>query len=163
MFVPVAAIKVWQFLYFTLDVEARVMRAFFRFLRRPPDISIGQNYLHRWYLIPRNRFFNSYLHKFERSDDDRAFHDHPWLSCSFLIAGVLKEHSPKGVRVIPRFYPVFRTAKFAHRLEVVRGPIWTLFITGPRVRQWGFHCPQGWRHWTEFTTPDGTQTGKGCD
>lgn len=36
-----------------------------------PDIIIGENgddYLHRWYVIPRNRFFNIYLHYFLRSD-----------------------------------------------------------------------------------------------
>ena len=29
-------------------------------------------YMLRWYLIPRNRRFNIYLHKFLRDDDDRA-------------------------------------------------------------------------------------------
>ena len=33
-------------------------------------------YLHRWYVIPRNRFLNLYLHKFLRDDEDRALHDH---------------------------------------------------------------------------------------
>ena len=41
---------------------------------------IGKNYLSRWHIIPRNRYFNIYLHKFVGSDDDRALHDHPWRS-----------------------------------------------------------------------------------
>jgi hypothetical protein len=40
---------------------------------RPPDYIIGGEadpYLRRWWVIPRNRFFNIYLHHFVRSDDE---------------------------------------------------------------------------------------------
>jgi len=127
-----------------------------------PDRIIGGDYLHRWYIIPHNRVFNIYLHRFGRSDDDRALHDHPWYSVSFLLQGELLEHYLNGCRHIPHFLPVFRTAKFAHRLELVKGPVWTIFITGPRVRSWGFYCSNGWRHWRDFTTTDESQVEKGC-
>ena len=130
---------------------------------RQPDQIIGINYLSRWHVIPRNRVFNIYLHKFTGSDDDRALHDHPWYSLSFLLKGELIEHSFNKIKSIPLLLPVFRTAKFAHRLEVIKGPVWTIFITGPKIREWGFYCPKGWRHWTEFTTEDGAHVGKGCD
>lgn len=128
-----------------------------------PDVIIGENYLSRWHVIPRNKFFNVYLHKFSGSDDDRAQHDHPWWSLSFLLKGEAKEHYLKKVRLVPRFFPIIRSAKFTHRLEVVQGPVWTLFITGPRIRQWGFHCPKGWVHWKEFTDTTGHKVGKGCN
>lgn len=36
-------------------------------------------YLHRWYLTPRSStLFGIFIHKFIRSDEDRAVHDHPW-------------------------------------------------------------------------------------
>ena len=130
---------------------------------RSPDKIIGGDYLWRWYLIPHNRIFNIYLHRFGRSDDDRALHDHPWYSMSILLKGEMIEHSFKGIRHIPRWLPIFRTAKFAHRLELVKGPVWTLFITGPNIRSWGFYCPQGWRHWQKFTSDDGNEVGLGCD
>lgn len=40
----------------------------------------------------------------------------------------------------------------------------TLFFCGPRVREWGFHCPQGWRHWRQYVAPTsyGNRVGKGC-
>ena len=50
-------------------------------------------------------------------------------------------------------------------------PVWTLFITGPRLRDWGFYCPKasaagGWRHWKDFTgyrkTGTGHEVGPGC-
>jgi hypothetical protein len=136
-------------------------------LKRPPDFVINDPgmdipYLSRWWLIPRNRFFNVYLHKFTRSDSDRALHDHPWYSMSVLLKGKLLEHQLGADRWIKRFVPVFRSARFAHRLELIEGPVWTLFITGPRIREWGFHCPGGWVHWTVFTTADGKNIDKGC-
>ncbi|TQV82816.1 hypothetical protein [Aliikangiella coralliicola] len=131
---------------------------------REPDQVIGGDYLKRWYVIPRNRFFNIYLHCFNRSDDDRALHDHPWWSLSILLKGELIEHTFNSVRHIPRLLPIIRSAKLAHRLELVKGPAWTIFITGPKVREWGFHCPiSGWRHWKKFTTEDGLGIERGCD
>jgi hypothetical protein len=147
-----------------------------RITRRPPDVVIGEPdrpYLRRWWLIPRNRFFNAYLHQFLRSDDDRALHDHPWVNCSILLRGSYTEHTIQAggihkAEVLSAGTVRFRrTGAFAHRIELHDGPCWTLFITGPRYRQWGFHCPQqGWVHWEDFTAEadDGTlTTGRGCD
>lgn len=134
---------------------------------REPDLWIGGKdapYLLRWYLIPRNRFFNIYLHCILRDDDDRALHDHPWWSISFLLDGIIKEIDKKGSRFVHMFLqPRVRSAKYAHRLELVTDSAWTLFITGPRIREWGFHCPQGWRHWSQFTDATGEKVGKGCN
>lgn len=113
---------------------------------------IGLNYMTRWHIIPRNRFFNIYLHRIE-GDDGRDMHDHPWWSMSFLLRGQLVEEyidrsfadPGRGylVRLIPRLLPVVRSATFAHRLEVWDGPVWTLFITGPVRRKWGFYTRTG--------------------
>jgi hypothetical protein len=57
---------------------------------RPPDFSIGpkgDRYMLRWWVIPRNRWFNIYLHRFLHDDEDRALHDHPWVSCSYILWG----------------------------------------------------------------------------
>ena len=132
-------------------------------LTRQPDVRIGDGYLSRWYIIPRNRFLNIYLHKFTGSDDDRALHDHPWCSASCLLAGQLREVTATGGRTMPRFWPVLRSATRAHRLELIEGPAWTVFITGPYFRQWGFICPEGWRHWREFTDETGNRVGRGCE
>lgn len=139
--------------------------------QREPDIIIGGHenpYLYRWYIIPRNRFFNIYLHLFFRSDDDRALHDHPWWSCSFILEGEYNEclsHAWEKERIVRRSCGdvVWRKATSAHRIILIDGvPCWTLFITEPRLRKWGFHCPGGWRHWREFTSEDGKTIGPGC-
>jgi hypothetical protein len=146
-----------------------------RILRRsnfPPDFIIGspdRPYLRRWFVIPRNNIFNIYLHQFLRSDDDRALHDHPWWNASILLNGRYVEHTiaAGGInrRVEYRAGDIkLRGARYAHRIELVDGQCWSLFITGPRLREWGFHCPFGWRHWKEFTAPHNSgEIGKGCE
>jgi len=115
---------------------------------RRPDIIIGSGqspYMLRWYLIPRNRFFNVYLHHILRSDDDRALHDHPWWSFSLILLGVYGEVTGNGVKGFGTGDVIYRSAEYSHRLTVVSGAtVWTLFVTGPRARDWGFYCPQGW-------------------
>lgn len=118
-------------------------------LKRKPDEVIGINYLSRWHIIPKNHVFNIYLHKYNGSDG-RVLHDHPFYSVSFLLKGELKEYSLNKIRLIPKYLPIFRTAKFTHRLELVKGPVFTIFITGPKVREWGFHCSDGWKYHKDF-------------
>jgi hypothetical protein len=137
-----------------------------------PDFIIGKpgdDYMRRWFVIPRNRFFNVYLHRFIRSDDDRALHDHPWMNCSLLLQGEYTEHTiPQGGIHQRKRYVAgdlkFRGPRSAHRVELTAGPSLSLFITGPRVRDWGFHCPAGWRRWQDFTAPHNSgEIGPGCD
>jgi len=151
---------------------------------RQPDFVIGGHerpYLRRHWLIPRNRFFNVYVHEFLRSDDDRALHDHPWLfNASWLIEGQYVEQTiQEGGIVVDTLRSAgefkFRWGRAPHRVELFDAipfdatsgckPCWTVFVTGPIVRRWGFHCPhQGWIPWELFTaTNDKGAVGKGCD
>lgn len=139
--------------------------------KRPPDLVIGPTddpYMLRWWVIPRNKWFNIYLHRFLHSDDDRALHDHPWFNCSILLEGKYTEHtiSDGGVHNRKEYCAgniKFRGPRYAHRVELNNGPCWTLFITGPKMRDWGFHCPNGWRSWEQFVRADNHGTiGKGC-
>lgn len=141
---------------------------------REPDFIIGKDspggaYLKRWWVIPRNRWFNIYLHQILRDDDDRALHDHPWWNVSLILRGGYFECTPgpdhdrpcrrwRGAGSV-----TFRRARSAHRLEVHKRPAWTLFITGPRLREWGFYCPKGWVLWKDFVSPDDHgSVGPGC-
>jgi len=60
-------------------------------------------------------------------------------------------------RDIPWLWPVVRPANgYAHRLVIPEGEsAWTLFITGPRGRHWGFWCPAGWKYWREYEADGG--------
>lgn len=169
---------------------------------RPPNLVIGgwdNPYLLRWWLIPRNRFANAYLHLILREDDDRAIHDHPWENVSIPltpglreVVGVTGAHK-RRIKVamdgdtcerVLRFpvrarelrpgkvYP--RWGQSAHRLIIDprltrphTNSVWTLFLTGPRRRVWGFHCTNGtdekWVPHYKFTAgSDGALIGAGC-
>lgn len=157
-----------------------------RVTRRPPDFQIGgadNPYCNRWWVIPRNRWLNIYLHQFVRDDDDRALHDHPWPNCSIVLRGwyyeIQFEEPPSNGRALPRTWaevrdpgdwPKFPRASLAHRIVLpkVEGrprPCWSLFLTGPVIRDWGFWCPLGrWVHWRDFTAgANGELVGQGCD
>ena len=151
-------------------------------ISRKPDFVIGDPnapYLRRWWLTNRKRDMEKckiYLHHILRDDDDRAFHDHPSRSCSIILRGGYVEHLPNGVKK-NRYagHVIFRKAEQPHRLELHRDkngqpiPAWTIFIFGPKIREWGFLCPNGWRHWREFTgVPEGQEAkgderGRGCE
>lgn len=118
---------------------------------------------------------NLYLHHFLRDDDDRALHDHPSWAVSFMLRGSYVEHTiaAGGIHqreVISagriRFLPTMHT----HRIELANrrpgdGSTWTLFLFGPTVREWGFHCPErGWVPWKKFTAAGKPgEMGPGCD
>jgi hypothetical protein len=134
-------------------VDLLIIHVFRRINIWHPDRLIGSDddtYMERWFVIPKNRFFNIYLHRFLRSDDDRALHDHPWWNISILLLGKYTEHTIDAGGIHHREERVAgavkcRGAKSAHRIELTDGYCWSLFITGPVVREWGFHCPTGWR------------------
>lgn len=162
--------------------------------RRPDRIIYGQSdgspYLLRWHLIPRNPYFNIYLHCFIGDDIGPELHDHPWWSIGTLIKGELNEvtfvNKPVHwigteechayITPLTRWIPKYRSAEFKHRLLL--NPItlrpqdrpltsilwrdfetdaipechaWTIFITGPKKRTWGFWDKAGnFTNWRDF-------------
>lgn len=138
-----------------------------RVSKRPPDMIIhrrgsahhAEHYIHRWYLIPRNRFVNVYLHE-TLLDDDEPPHDHPWPNVSIILKGGYWEtqfnplqdsggnwHLPGVTYWRSPGSVVFRSATRVHRLAVESTEAkraWSLFITGPMVRDWGFWGKRGW-------------------
>lgn len=176
---------------------------------RPPDFEIGppgDRYMQRWHLtpwstyprgtVPKNlweafwrRLPNLYLHRFLHDDEDRALHDHPWTSVSWLLRGNYWEvlFVPKSEQLVEKLRAeglprpttkVFRPqgsvnargSETAHRVVLERDaagqPVQaiSLFFTGFKVREWGFHCPKAWRVWKEFVGErDKGAVGRGCE
>lgn len=128
---------------------------------------------------------NLYVHVFLRDDDDRALHDHPSWAVSLLLDGSYLEHTiAEGGIHRRRLWEAgslrFLPTRHAHRIELpelandmfttdhgatLKVPCVTLFLFGPTVREWGFHCPhRGWVHWQDFTSPGRPgEIGGGCD
>lgn len=141
--------------------------------KREPDVLIGPTkedpYMRRWWVIPRNKHFNVYLHHMRHDDDDRAAHDHPWWSISLCLKGYIleKEYHPESKTYtdnhIRKGNFKYRSSSYAHRLVLPEGDAWTLFITGSRKRDWGFYCPKKWVFWKDFVDPNNPgQPGRGC-
>jgi hypothetical protein len=146
---------------------------------RPYDFAIGvpnERYCLRWWVIPRNRWFNIYLHHFLHDDEDRALHDHPWPSISFLLqTGYYEVIGIPSRKVWRREGSVtFRHAATPHRIVLDRRQMddgsfaaveaISLFITGSVIRNWGFHCPKAWVPWQQFVdSRDKGAVGRGCD
>lgn len=107
-------------------------------------------YMFRWWLLPYSCWRPSVrVHEIIASDDDRAFHDHPWWYFSIILRGGYWEVRPcydasdlyEG-DVRTWYGPgsvIFRRAASWHRLEIPNGSTCTtLFTTGRYARRWGF-------------------------
>lgn len=85
------------------------------------------------------------VHHWLAPDDGRAFHDHPWWFLTFVIRGCYGDQSPDdsdptGYRTEFLRAPAVRFRRAEHRHTVVPCPggAWTLLVTGPARRRWGF-------------------------
>ena len=125
----------------------------------------GENepYLERYYhfLKERDRFpFNVFLHKFLKSDPDDV-HDHPWPYTTIILRGGYWEWIPIFDSVGRKTGEIqhwrgpghFRTcsATSYHRIELDPNiTAWTLFMPGPKQREWGFLVKNKWVQWQEY-------------
>lgn len=216
------ALRLWSLFVGAFKLYARLVKPSKKITLDGIDGGPRRPYLTRWHIIPRNPWFNIYLHYFEHGDDDRALHDHPWRSASLILDGRYIEHTTEWMYETPleataegvsmhtyRLHRMFSpgdgrtyvegsvsknagrwpgqnafdyTQEFStgdfrmlnadhmHMLELFGNndePCWTLFITGPRKRRWGFACggDEGWRDFSKYTAPHPTRPNAtvGCD
>ncbi|VTT96535.1 Uncharacterized protein OS=Sphingobium yanoikuyae GN=CP98_03180 PE=4 SV=1 [Gemmataceae bacterium] len=113
-----------------------------------------------------------FLHHFHRSDADEM-HDHPWPFTSLILAGGYFETTPApgwangSGPVRRRWYGpgslIRRPAHWIHRVEIPAGrDCWTVVLTGPKERSWGFWCPAvGYVPWRVHLA-NAERTGHGC-
>ena len=123
----------------------------------------NEPYLERYYLFlkERERFpFNVFLHKFLKSDPDDV-HDHPWPFATLILKGGYWEWRPQFDSEGRKIGEVakwcgpgsFRTARATtyHRIELDPAvTCWTLFMPGPKQRDWGFLVRNVWVQWEQY-------------
>ena len=123
----------------------------------------NEPYLERYYLFlrERERFpFNIFLHKFLKSDPDDV-HDHPWPYATLVLKGGYWEWIPHFDTVGRKTgeYQVWRgpghfrisKANSFHRIELDPDiTAWTLFMPGPKQRDWGFLVKNKWIQWEQY-------------
>ena len=121
------------------------------------DRQSDEPYLERYYLFLKDsdRFpFNVFLHKFLKGDPDDV-HDHPWPYATLILKGGYYEWLPqfdsKGNKIAemcvwrgPGSFRVCRANSY-HRIELDPSvTAWTLFMPGPKKRDWGFLVNNKW-------------------
>lgn len=155
-----------QFNFKLLDDEDRWTMIKFIGDEREPDLVIapdGNPYLYRWWVTPPHGPSNVYCHVQVDDDPERPLHDHPWDNTSVILSGGYKEtispfpfdpsFATTSEFIRQKGDVIFRKAPWPHRLELLDGCKYamTLFVTGPKIREWGFWYPDGWRLWTDVT------------
>ena len=117
----------------------------------------GAPYMRRWILAFAGWMVR--LHHIQKADAGRCPHDHPFDFVSVVLRGGYREErvvvSASGdtattweTRRAPGV--AYRRAEDLHRLVSVEPGTWTLVLTGPIRRTWGFLLPDG--RWVDFLT-----------
>lgn len=109
-------------------------------------------YMQRW--VFNFGFFSIRFHRWFSSDDDRHFHDHPWWYLTLVLRGGYTDVSPAGEDVLRTGSIRWRSALHRHTVKVNAGGCWTLMLTGPEVRRWGFwvngKLKMVWRYFFDY-------------
>jgi len=83
-------------------------------------------------------WFSVRLHHWFGPDDDRAPHDHPWDFTTFVLKGGYTDASPDGDQHLRAPAIARRSALHQHTVYPDPGGAWTIIVTGPKIRRWGF-------------------------
>ncbi len=78
------------------------------------------------------------IHHWLHSDDMRFKHDHPWWFITLVLWGGYQDCGDDKVDHLRAGSIRFRPANHRHSVWVDEGVAWTLLVTGPKVRKWGF-------------------------
>jgi hypothetical protein len=84
------------------------------------------------------------------------------VSLGVILKGQYIEHTPKGDFIRKQGSITFRLPSSLHWIEIDK-PVYTLFITGPRIRIWGFQCKNGWIDFNKYIKRRGdNRLANGC-
>lgn len=96
------------------------------------------------YTLIKSSWFNVYLHQLDAPKwHPVGCHDHPWWFVTLLIKGGYLENN-KGL--LSRKYPgqiLYRSADYTHDVTTPYGRSWSIVLTGPKSRNWGFMKCEG--------------------
>lgn len=93
-------------------------------------------YLRRWVLDLG--LFSLRVHHWLASDDQRYAHDHPWWFVTLCLAGGYWDLGERGTYRARRGSVRYFGSSHRHMVKVDPGGCWTLLLTGPERRVWGF-------------------------
>jgi hypothetical protein len=88
----------------------------------------------RYYITPKIFGYAVFLHRLHKNEKDGIFHNHPWSGVSLIFGSYLEQRLGESPKV-KRFFNFVRGGTH-HRIELPNGPVWTLFIHGPKFNRW---------------------------
>ena len=116
------------------------------------------------YQLLKTRWFNLYLHRVVAPNAHPECHNHPWTFVALLLKGGYREYLSGRWHIRRPGNVLFRRAETAHIVVTNPGkPSWSLVLTGPNRRAWGFQpCtePPGSPHQIPYATYVGIYTKK---
>ncbi len=109
------------------------------------EIRSKEGILHfkRWSIIS-TKWLSVYIHYINQADEDKHLHDHPWSFWSVILKGGYIELTESGRNHRRFLHMAFRKKNTPHKIEVLIHPTWSLVITGPGGRQWGYKVGNIW-------------------
>ena len=128
-------------------------------LYRHNIVTDGDPYMTRW--VFRHPWGTVRLHRIYREDRDPHPHDHPWAFISLILWGGYREERYHRIQAVGkpatfesrwiRRGSINRVhATSVHRIAEVLPNTWTLCLSGPKVRSWCFHTPEGPVPWRTY-------------
>jgi hypothetical protein len=128
------------------------------------EIISGEGKVHfRRYRILETPWFSLYIHNILESDLDLHMHDHPWDFVSVMLSGGYLEYTEKNPEGnyflpidfntwdIPSLYINAHVAEDLHKIKLIDGkPVWSIFLCGPRRREFGYGVNGKWIHNKEY-------------
>lgn len=99
-------------------------------------LEIGEQFTR--YALFKSKWCNVYLHELYAPAWHPECHNHPWSFLTILLwNGYLERVGHKDHRRWPGMI-LWRPAEFSHNVITPYGKSWSLIITGPGGREWGF-------------------------
>lgn len=117
------------------------------------EIRSKEGVLHfkRWRLFSCP-WFNIYIHRIYKSDEDKDPHNHPWKFTSLVLGGSYQETDKDGNLTTVRKIGSIHTLELEeyHKLTVLK-PATTLVLTGGRKPElWGYWTESGFIDWITY-------------
>lgn len=111
--------------------------------------TIDSEYLTRLHVL-KTPWFAICVHWIKRPDPEPFDHDHPVSFLSVIVHGGYVEMRNGEAKRRRCLNVIKASLEDRHTIIEVLPNTVTLCLMGPKIREWGFHTPSGWRHWKDY-------------
>ncbi len=107
------------------------------------------NFIVRLHVV-KTPWFAICVHWLNAPDPEPYLHDHPVSFLSIILRGSYSEWRGSFQNMKLHHWFNFILATDAHTIKRVAPGTVTLCFMGPKVREWGYHTPDGWVYWKDY-------------